>query len=70
MMHYPQDPHSWNKLYREERLDEARDRNLRVTARADHEATTTGGRVGGSLGSVLSLILAGAGAKRAQRLWP
>ena len=70
MMHYPQDPHSWSKLYREERLDEARDRNLRVTARADREASTTGGRVGGSLGSVLSSILAGAGVRRAQRLWP
>ncbi len=66
--HY--DFHSYSKLYREERLDEARARNLRVTARADHEATPTGGRVGGSLGSVLSLIFAGAGARRAQRLWP
>ncbi len=70
MMHNPHDVHSWSKLYREERLDEARARNLRVTARADHEATPTGGRVSGSLGSVLSLIFAGAGARRAQRLWP
>jgi hypothetical protein len=50
------DVHSWSRLYREERLSEARMRHLEARLREDREARSGRGPVGLALANVLSLV--------------